>query len=214
MAWQGSTFTSVGRLTFEGSDERFFPADAHGFWNGSRCVGLWSSADRKHGGRFEIWSEEVRNTLSRRVHRRLPGAPDMTPEAYAAYRDQGVLTLEDETGEWVGDYEDRSGGGREVLHLRFDFGVIRGRGHDKDGDFVILGSYHSHTNSVHWFKVYIFPVRLFEYRGLWNKGHLTGQWAMVEDPDYNGAFSLAPAVDEIGLKDAVVRHLRPYPVKD
>lgn len=170
------------------------PAVFDGAWIGNRFVGVWRTSDESlhDGGRFEIWSEEKRMGLANQVRKGGEVARDMTWEQYVQYRDQGVFTLEDESGLWQGSYVDKDGQATEDLQVVFTDGLIRGRGHDKDGDFVVTGSYHNHSLSVHWRKHYVHPHRVFEYRGWWRGGVIKGRWVHVGEPDYNGPFSIEP----------------------
>jgi hypothetical protein len=173
------------------------PAELSGAWLGTRMIGSWHTLDgaERDGGRFEIWSESQRVSLAAAVHKGGDGARDMNWDQYIEYRDQGIFSLQDETGLWRGGYQDRTGEATEDLHLWFIDGIIRGRGKDKDGNFLLLGSYHPHSSSVHWRKHYTSPHRLFEYRGWWKGGRITGEWAMIGDPDYCGPFEIEPHLE-------------------
>lgn len=162
------------------------------FSNG-RLHGTWT-ADGDRAGRFELWSENQIQTLAARAY---AGSAKVGVdwEAYLQGRSTRAFTIEDEEGLWRGGYHDRTGDADEDLHLIFSQGVVRGRGSDKDGEFLIVGSYHPHTNSVYWNKHYVEPHRVFNYQGIYENGKVEGIWAEVGQPDYTGPFRIEPLLD-------------------
>ncbi len=165
------------------------------FWatlSAGRLNGLWRSGTS--AGRFEIWSESRRRTLAATAHEGF-AKDGLDWDAYLSGRNSGAFTIQDETGLWKGGYEDRTGQAQEDLHLTFHSGIVRGRGIDKDGRFVVIGSYHPHTNSVYWNKHYIRPHRIFNYQGLYEDGQVNGVWAEFGLPEHSGPFLIQPLLD-------------------
>jgi hypothetical protein len=160
---------------------------------GGRLHGTWT-AEPERAGKFEIWSENQQETLAARAYSG-SAKTGLDWEAYLQGRSTRAFTIEDEEGLWRGGYRDRTGDADEDLHLIFSEGVVRGRGSDKDGEFVIVGSYHPHTNSVYWNKHYFEPHRVFNYQGIYENGKVEGIWAEVGQPDYTGPFRIEPLLD-------------------
>ncbi len=158
-----------------------------------RLFGTWTQGEER-AGRFELWSENQTETLAARAYSGISKV-GLDWESYLQGRSTRAFTIEDEEGLWRGGYHDRTGDADEDLHLIFSQGVVRGRGRDKDGDFVIVGSYHPHTNSVYWNKHYVEPHRVFNYQGIYENGKVEGIWAEVGQPDYTGPFRIEPLLD-------------------
>lgn len=74
----------------------------------------------------------------------------------------------------------------EDLDLTFDGGVIRGSGWDRNGDFVVKGSYDLESRGVRWTKKYASGQRAF-YRGFREGRGIWGTWR-VESKKQSGFF--------------------------
>lgn len=89
----------------------------------------------------------------------------------------------------------------ESIELSIRSGMISGLGHDKDGDFELIGDYDDRTNQVRITRRYTWTSEPsqesagipYDYDGHWDGSLVSGIWRCRYAYEMNGPFEMWPA---------------------
>ncbi|MBS1704398.1 MAG: hypothetical protein JST40_00880 [Armatimonadetes bacterium] len=105
------------------------------------------------------------------------------------------------SGPWVGwSIQDGIRIG-ETMRLTIRNGQIEGAGEDMDGEFELIGSYHSKDDRVILTRRYSRTTEPsqegvgipYDYEGTWDGSFVSGNWHPRAAPNYGGPFEMWPA---------------------
>lgn len=96
------------------------------------------------------------------------------------------------SGKWRGFYNYVPGGIHHEMEMELNFenGVIKGKGKDDIGDFVIHGKYDENSGYCEWIKKYVNAHEVF-YWGYRDDLAIYGQWKIKTS---RGGFYISPRI--------------------